>query len=552
MILDRELDVAVDRSAPVSPRNDFASSPLAHAAIFLALFLIALALQVLSGAYHSEFNGYPDESAHYVTSLMVRQYITAWLPGPPVDFAQNYYAHYPKVAFGHWPPFLYVVQAVWMSLFSPARASILIELALTTTVLAYSVYKEAHRWLLAARYSFARAAAACIGLLIVLIPLVQRYTAEEMSESLLTLMCFWSALYFVRYLESGRWQDNCLFGVFFALAVLTKGSGWLLALLPPVALLLTRRLRLLLSSSFWIAPFIVGVTCIPWQLMTMRLVAEGWQGGSHPSVAYSLTALVAFARLFLQILGPALLLLAIVGIFSAVLLPMFKRPVSPAPAVMFALILADWIFHSLVPAGIEDRKLIIAIPALVLFVLAGVLWLAGRIPVPLALTKWRVPALALLAAISFCAVTFAIPRERHYGYIEAARYITSRPELRSATILVSSESGGEGPFVAEVSMREPAPKAVILRATKTLAEVSFDADVYRQIFPDAPSVLAFLDAEHVSVVVLDTFPAHLNFPHDQLLRQLVGQSGRFRLLAAFPGGSAAAGEVQVYRVQPPK
>ncbi len=83
-------------------------------------------------------------------------------------------------------------------------------------------------------------------------------------------------------------------------------------------------------------------------------------------------------------------------------------------------------------------------------------------------------------------------------------------------------------------MCRPHPAGVILRATKVLAHVSFDADVYQQLFPDAESVFNYLRQRHVQLVVLDTFPHRLNFPHNALLRQLVSQPGRFSLTCYFP------------------
>ncbi|MBV9224696.1 MAG: hypothetical protein JOZ45_00860, partial [Acidobacteriaceae bacterium] len=71
---------------------------------FLSLIVI---LQVASGAYTSEFGVYADEASHYVTSLMVWDYIAHFHFEPPIRFAQEYYHHYPKVAIGHWPPFFY-------------------------------------------------------------------------------------------------------------------------------------------------------------------------------------------------------------------------------------------------------------------------------------------------------------------------------------------------------------------------------------------------------------------------------------------------------------
>src|SRR5687768_1549891 len=83
-------------------------------AVLLGVFLlftgIALTLQRVCGAYHGEFNGYPDEPAHYVTGLLIRDYIAQGLPQPPMAFAKNYYLHYPKVALGHWPPLFYMAE----------------------------------------------------------------------------------------------------------------------------------------------------------------------------------------------------------------------------------------------------------------------------------------------------------------------------------------------------------------------------------------------------------------------------------------------------------
>ena len=158
-------------------------------------------------------------------------------------------------------------------------------------------------------------------LLTVCLPLVQTYSDEEMSETLLTLMCFWSVIYFARYIRSERSRDSSLFALFFSLAVLTKGNGWLLAAVPPISLLLTRRLALLLRKSFWLPVASIGAVCLPWQILTMGMAERGWEGGSHPNVAYTASALLEFVRLFPEILGPVLLGLMLVGIGACFLRP---------------------------------------------------------------------------------------------------------------------------------------------------------------------------------------------------------------------------------------
>ena len=545
MIVDSDLDMpSTSQSVRRAGQKDLRlAAALRSCAVFLVFLVVVVGLQIASGAYHAEFSGYPDEPAHYVTSLMIHDYITDFKPVSPLGFAWNFYDHYPKVALGHWPPFFYVIQAFWMMLFSPTRTSVRLELAVITALLAYAVFTEARRW-------FGSKAAVLAGLLMICLPLVQMYTDEEMAETLLTLLCFWSAIYFARYLDSEHWRDSLWFGVFFSLAVLTKGNGWLLAFIPPLALLLTRKLRLLARPSFWLPILMVSVSCIPWQAMTMEVAQRGWVGGSGPSLQYTASALWQFLHIFVAIGGPVLSILIAIGIVLKVLAPMFKRPVASGPAVMVVLILAAWIFHSLVPAGVEDRKILIAVPALILFLFAGAIWVADRLPLGNALTRWRRPLVAGVAALAFSIQTFAIPHLKHYGYTEAARFITSNSELRGATILVSSESGGEGLLVSEIAMDEPHPTRTIIRGTKALANVDWTGSNYKSLFSTPAEIMNYLEQHHVGLVVLDTFTPQVHFLHNELLRDAVRQPGRTHLIATFPqASSAATGQIQVFRIE---
>ncbi len=516
-------------------------APSRLALLLLVFFGAAVVLQIASGAYHSEFGGYPDEPAHYVTSLMVREYLTSAQLLSPMQFARDYYYHYPKVAFGHWPPLLYAVQALWMLVFSTSRVSILLELAATTALLAYAVCLEARRW-------FGWKAAALAGLLTVCLPLIQTYTDEEMAETLLTLTCFWSVIYFARYLDSERWQDSLAFGVFFALAVFTKGSGWLLTLVPPIALILTRKLRILRRPAFWLPVLVVAAVCLPWQLMTMSMAEQGWTGGSKPSVHYTLAALAQFVPILVQITGTVLSLLVALGIVIEVVIPASRKSIASAPAVMLALILADWLFHSLVPAGVEDRKMIIAVPALILFLFAGGFWIADRLPLRGGFEHWRHSLVAAAAAAIFFLQTFSVPHETHYGYSEAAGFITSDPRLHGATILVSSGAIGEGLLVSEIAMREPRPIDTIVRGTKALAQMDWEGAHYRNFFSTPAQVVDYLDRNQIGFVVTDSVTPASPLPHTQILSRTIQESGRFQSIArirSLPGNPPK--QIEIYR-----
>ncbi len=506
--------------------------------VFITLLSLVVFLQFLSGAYRGEFSGYPDEPAHYVTSVMVRDFLVSGHWNEPMRFAKDYYSHYPKVAFGHWPPLLYSIQGVWMVCFSESRASVMAELALTSAIAAFLFY------LVAARY-FGFVMGFCGATLLVCLPIVQVYSDEEMAESLLLLTTFQAAVFFARYLENKRWQDSLWFGVFFSLAVLTKGNGWALAIIPPVALFLTWGWKALKQLSFWIPVPVVAALCVPWQMLTLDMAQRGWTGGSSPSIAYTVGALGEFLPITRDLLGWALTTLALVGIGATVLIPLWRKQVQPLFAVMFGLWISMWFFHSLIPAGVESRKLLNAIPALMLFALAGVNVLSGFVLKFLPRLTWRGSRAIIGAAavILFAVEIFRIPNEPHYGFTELSSYIESRPELYDSTILVSSEGDGEGLLISELMMQDRRrPGHIVLRANKLLSTSDWTGKISEQFCNNTGDVMRYLNQEGVRAVVLDSFPRRIRYLHDELIREAIREFPDCWTLKSTFGG----GKIQLY------
>src|SRR5579885_2783977 len=73
--------------------------------LVVALILLTPArwIQHQYGALQASVSA-PDAAAHCVTSLMMRYFVARGAPASPVEFAGNYYLHYPCVSFGIWPP----------------------------------------------------------------------------------------------------------------------------------------------------------------------------------------------------------------------------------------------------------------------------------------------------------------------------------------------------------------------------------------------------------------------------------------------------------------
>src|SRR5687768_7793034 len=218
-------------SRPMSSRTYVAATPdlvqatipalirriaVRHTAImFVALVALTVLLQRFAGAETAGFGGAADEAAHFVTALMIRDYVADGMPASPVAYAERYYLHYPKVAFGIWPPLFHFTAASWMLLFGASSASAMPFVSFVTALFALCIYLLGRKLL----GSLTGAAAAVWFLLL---PSVQASASMFMMDMLCATLMLLAAYAFGRYLDTGRRRFSELFGLFAAAAVMTK------------------------------------------------------------------------------------------------------------------------------------------------------------------------------------------------------------------------------------------------------------------------------------------------------------------------------------------
>jgi hypothetical protein len=509
--------------------------------VFAALFALCVGLQWLRGDLRNEFNGYPDEAPHYITGLMVRDYIAGFFPGPPLAFAENYYLHYPKVAFGQWPPLFYFVQAAWTLVFPVSHTSLLILMALIATSLAFIVFLIAKQ-----RFGFWPGLGA--GLLLLFAPITQTQNGMVMGDTLGAVFCFAAAIRFGQYLESEHWRDSLLFGILAALAILSKHNELSLAIMAPVAVLLAGKLKLLRTGAFWIAPAMVIFFCSPWDMLTFKYVLGTFvykQGAEFLQMAMAYHTLS-----FIQMVGYLLFPFVLLGVFVRVVYPLKSRTaVEGLWAAMAGQVVSVWIFHVIVSAGLEWRHVLAALPALLMFAVAGMVWLLPRIPLRSISYQWRGAALAALLLIVSLQNTFAIPHRPHQGFPATASYLLANADPSSIS-LVSSEAFGEGNFIAEVASREQRPGHIILRATKVLAEVDWVGWIYSSKYKTPQQLMQYLENVPVRILVLDMAPG-VTRAHHTLLKEVVAlYPEQWKLAGVFMGDKSEcpACEIRVYRL----
>jgi hypothetical protein len=511
-------------------------------AAFFVFLGLAVTLQYFAGAYHSAFSGYPDEPAHYVTGLVVHDWIVSGFPWPPIAYAENYYLHYPKVALGMWPPGFYVIQALWTLLFSTSRGSVLVLMAALMSLLALTVFK-----VLVAEVGWLVALGA--GVLLVALPVNQSWTQNVMADVPVALLSFWAALAFGRYLDTARPRDAGAFGCLAALAILTKGNALALALLPPTAVLFARRMYLVGRPSFWVPLGVVLVLCGPWYLLTAPAVVDtfannaGWQ--------YSKTAAAFYAEHGLGTLGLGLSPLVVLGIVDRVIGPPLRDRVTGRWAAIAALGVSVWIFHATVSLDYEERYLVPVTPVLVMFLVAGAVRLDRALAYRNIAPSVGRPLLAVAFAGVFILGTFHVPRKTEIGFVQVARDLLARPEFKDAVVLVSSEADGEGMLISEIAMREGRPGHFVLRATKVLARVDWNATAQHPYYTNPAELVDYLDHIPVGVLVLDLSPARVMYEHHALLRTTVARyPDRFQLVGRYPSSaSSLPARIEVYRMR---
>ncbi|HYW48635.1 MAG TPA: glycosyltransferase family 39 protein [Bryobacteraceae bacterium] len=478
------------------------------ACCFLAFFVFAVCLQWRDGAFRAEFSG-SDEAAHFVTSLMVHDYVAASMPGSPVKFAQDYYARYPKVAFGIWPPLFHLSQAAWMLALSPSRASVLILMAMWAAILAAGCF-------LAVRSRFGFFAGALLGIVLISLPEIQAAANTVMADLMMSCFIFGAAFYFGRYLDSAKTRDALLFGLLSATAILVKYNALSLALVPPFAMLLARRFDPLRRRSFWLPALVVLLLCGPWYLYNRQLVRYAMD--PVPGIADIPRAMQVNLAALIALTGAPLFLLAVLGAFAKL------RPASretaragvwPAAA---SLILALWFFHSVLYPSTEGRYLLAAAPALLLFAAAGcqeaARWLAPR------LSLRQAPFFAVLvsACMVYGAVTFRIRTKESYGISEVAGKLFRDSGDAQDLFLVSGSPETEGMLISEMALRDRNGRHCVLRASKVLARSTWMGGNYEVLYQTPEQIAQFLRELPLKAIVFDRSRQY-NRPHHRLLEQ---------------------------------
>jgi hypothetical protein len=477
------------------------------AAAAVIAFLILLGLQVLSGSHAAELSGYPDEAGHYVTGAMLREYLLGgWKQSAPLPFAERYYLHYPKVAFGHWPPVYYVAQFLWTLPFPGSITSLLllqtVFLALTAVAL-FAVLQN--------RFGL-MAAVAATGVFL-LLPITQELNTQVMSEPLLAFLSFWATWFLARYFLRREIRFLIAFALLAELAALTKGSGIALFGMPIGLALCLRDWAAFRSRAFWLMHIALFGVLIPWQLYTWNMVRNGMEGPVTSDLVF---------RQGVQFLGILPLTFGwplVAGVATGIFLSLWRHdepdPLPPACAVMTV---GTFLFHCISPNGAELRRLFMAVPAMLFLASAGVAQFGRLLRPPL--LAYGLPVLVGLLSL---APIFEIVRKVPVGYRPVAAWLLRETEGREQAILIASQTD-EGLLIGEIAQAMPSPTLYLVRASKLIAESDWNGSDYKLILSSPQQVQEVLNSIPARFIVLDEFQGAQGPPHRNLVKRIVDEN----------------------------
>lgn len=475
------------------------------------LLVVQAALMLRSGAFSSDLGADPDEPAHAVTALMVRDYLASGLDGSPLTFAQKYYAHYPKVALGHYPPVYYMLGSVALLPWVDADVLLVAQLVLLVLLAGCTAH-------FASRWTSASVAWSAAVLTLLFAPMV-KLSVLVMADILLAWLCLLSVMAWARYLREGSVRWSLAFGLLAAGAILTKGSGMMLALVPVVSIPLTGRWSLLKKVSWWLAALPVVVFAGPWMLYSTKISKEGMQ--QMPVLDYLRASLEYYGRAIPYSHGwlvPALFLLATV---LAARTWWREKQLASGEATLWSYLAGGLLVLLFVPVGFDPRYLApLAAPV-------SMLALQALAQVAPASSKLR--GALLLGAVAVTLVSAgALPEKRVSGYAEAARRILQEDRAgEKSTWLVSSDARGEGAAIAEACYAMTLEERLswrwkLLRGSKELSSSDWLGRGYELAASDPASAAALLDKLGVTWLLVDEAqPQQRRQPHHEILRQML-------------------------------
>ena len=484
--------------------------------------LLTLSVAALIGL-SSSFSD-PDESAHYVNTLFLGDWLRS---GAPVSmaFARDYYAHFPKLSIGHWPPGWYALLAPLFAAVRPSPYAAHLLSAFVAGLPAGLILWGA--W----RYGSARAGLLAAAAYLVM-PLVVDGTRHFLLDQPVTLVAGLAVVAWRRAAERPTWANLLLFALIAAAAPLVKGNGALIALVPAIDVAIGRRWRLLHHPALWASGIVALALVAPWYWLSFKISAAGFNYAPGPGYAW--LALTSNAASIVANVGLAGIALAVIGSVAAWRSRADRPEKWRIASLALSVVLAALLFQSLVPAALEPRYMSPLLPWLMLLAAIGLV------------ESWREGSTAVRIAAAGLALVTLVPAARNLAALapdpdvdapQLARYMQARPGIW----LLDGRAAGEGAVIAAAAYADGGKRLIwVARASQWLSRSDFMGRDYAVTARTPAEARAVLDRIGVRGIVSIAIRNRPSYPHSTILRRALNGPDFARANVRFRFGTGSS------------
>ncbi len=508
-----------DAARSAATAADHSKSAFGDARVSLLIYLACVGCAFLTAYYQGGLGaGFSeaDESSHFLNTFLIWRYLSEGIPGNPLAFAQDLYLSYPKISIGHWPPLYYALVAPFYFVlpFEPATAmtvNVLTAMAPAALIALVVLRFATWRWALFA------------GLLYALVPLVLKSERFFHLDQAVAAVGLGGAIVWARFARAPSYRWAMFYGVLAGAAILIKGNGWILGLVPAFHIALSGRWGLLADRHTFSGAAVALAIAVPWQLVTLKISADGF--GFDPGLDFALTALRFNLVAMWNNLGAAGFVIA-----AGALVVSFRRSYRDtefrhAGEICGALVLAALALQSIIPVALVDRYMAPAIAAEVILVVMGLVMAQRSGMFPGGIVPRSLIAVTAVAALALPGAMFLwndTPKaDLRMDQAAAAAISKRQPRIT----VIDGSSGAEGAFIAEVAVRDAGRSNYVVRASKLLSRSNYLGGDYELIAETPVATTAVLQELGVGAVVLERRPGMAPYPHGVILLQALEAEG---------------------------
>ena len=372
------------------------------------------------------------------------------------------------------------------------------------------------------------------------LPTVREQTWRVMSDLLLAGFVFLAIRGLARYLNTGKLREALWLDSWTSLAILTKGTGWLLFVPIAAGPFIAGRKNVYATWSYSVAillpcalsaPFFIWMNSLDlgyplWINIYLRRlirISSGWPAGEW--------------------MACVLVIFLVAGAIYRYLPREALRPDRTLGALLAFWCLTMVVFIKLLPITVELERYFLAFAAPGAYLIAGAMVSLERRLKP---RQYRyAPSLAVL----LCAAALAsipIPLQSTTAFSRAVAAIPARRERQ--IILVESDSAGEGAMIAARLAQDRDRSSHLLRASKFLSRSDWNGDGYSALYTTPAAMRSALAGAGLDYAVLDTSAP--SRPDAELLKAVLQDPG-WDVVARVPITlRSRRGELLVYHREP--